>query len=105
MINTLLCKSLSLILRFIQSHDKVDPYFLEDWNIIFWHELAISIFLRDRSRKRYKLLIENPMKIAILHLFIMLVLSGIERFKLVPAKCHREFQPLQTVMNRASVRA
>ena len=91
MLNTLLCKSLSLILRFIQSHHKVDSYFLEDWNIILRSELTISVFLRDRSRKRYKLLIENPMKIAILHLFIMLVLSGIECFELIPSKCHREF--------------
>lgn len=65
--------------------------------------MGVSIFYR--SHKSNKFTRYNPIEISVLNSLVVLVLLDIKRPKVIPAKPDGVFQPLQTMKQRAVVKA
>jgi len=61
--------------------------------------------LVDWTHKRQEPTRNNPVEIAILHFLIVFVFFDVEGVVVVPAVPYREFQPLNTVLHGALVKA
>lgn len=68
--------------------------------------MAISVLLIpyiNWSHKGYKLARDNPVKVSVLNLFVMLVFFDVEGLKIVPIAFDCFLQPLKTVKHCAFI--
>ena len=64
-----------------------------------------GVSLIDRSHEGQELAGDNPVKITVLHLFVVFVFPRIESLKVVPSEPYRVLQPLQAMQDGALVLA
>ena len=72
---------LSLIEAYHVSHSKV----MEDFDVVFWAS-AEAAFVRRWSHECDEFSRNDPIEVAILHFFVILVLTGIKGSEVVPTK-------------------
>ena len=98
-------KFVLLILGLIQSYNEADVHFLEDGNVVFGGERAISVGHIQGSGEGDELAGQYPVQVSVLDLLEVLVLLDVECRVVVPAERDGELQPLEAVQVDAFVRA
>ena len=91
MFNTLFGKACRVISFIIESDDCFNAHLLENRYVICRGKHTISIFVDCRViwwAKCYKLFRHDPVQIAVLHTFIMLILVQVELFIVEPSQLH-----------------
>ena len=107
MVNPLSKERRAVILGFVESDDFANIKVLEDVDVTC-SRMTVAVHgvsLINGSHKGQELARDNPVKIAVLYLLIMLVLSRIESLKIVPSKSDSMLETLQTVLDGALVLA
>ena len=106
-VNPLRKERRAVILGFVESDDFANIKVLEDVDVTC-SRMTVAVHgvsLINGSHKGQELARDNPVKIAVLYLLIMLVLSRIESLKIVPSKSDSMLETLQTVLDGALVLA
>ena len=104
MVDSCFYEFLFLILGFIQTNHQLNSEFLEDGHVIFRSKATILVGHIERTTESDKLFRQNPVKIAVFYLLVVLVLLHIECVVAVPSKCDSVLQTLETVLHCAFVR-
>ena len=105
MVDTLLQEAVTIILSLVESDDLGDVEMLEDVDVA-GGGVAVAVdgvALVDRAHEGEELAGDDPVQIAVLHLFVVLVLARIKRFEVVPSKLDGLLETLEAVLNRAVV--
>ena len=98
---------LPIIFLIIESYNFVDPYVVENVNV-FAGMLAVPVrrvSVLDGSHEGDKFTRNDPIKVAILNTFIILVFFYIEGSEVVPSESYGVFEALEAVEKCAIVEA
>jgi len=103
MFDSLLGELALFVLWLVEADDKRHSHFLKNGHVVVWGEGAVPVSDIEGARKGHELVGYNPVQVAILHLFKVLVLLNVECAVVVPAQGHRELKPLEAVVVSALV--
>lgn len=93
------------ILWFVEPDHVGDPEVFENLDVVFWSvsPLWLPRLRVNRPHERDELVWNNPIKITVFHLLVVLVLLVVKLSENVPAQAYRKLKALQAVENRALV--
>ena len=103
MFDSLFSELALFVLWLVETDDKRHSHFLENGHVVVWGEGAVPVSHIEGARKGHELVGYNPVQVAILHLFKVLVLLNVECAIVVPAKGHRELKTLEAMVVSALV--
>ena len=98
-VNVLVQERLTIVLGFVEANNFVDSEVLEDVDVA-GSCVAISVdrvTSVDGAHKSQELAWDDPVKVAVLDLFVMLVLSSIECLEIVPSLLNAHLETLKTL--------
>ena len=96
----------SVVLGFIQAHDVGHSKVFKHLQIVFWGITAtVKTYLVDGSHEGNVLLWNDPVQITIFNFLVVLIFLVVELSEVIPAETDGDLEPLQTMKDRAAVRA
>lgn len=107
LIDSVLCEACSIILGVIESNDLCHVQVLKDCDIALGRVAVLASFAFDGingTHEGHKLAWNDPVKIAVLDFFVVLILSYTELFEIVPTLLDSKLKSFQTMQHRQFVK-
>lgn len=99
MFDSVLDEFLAFVLGFIKSDNMGNSEVFEDLEVVFREVAPLFPFVVHGSHEGDELAWNNPIEVAVLDLFVVLVLLGVEGLELVPAQLNGDLQTLEAVVD------
>ena len=99
-LDAVLSETLWVVFRLVKLHNAFNVFFLENWNIVFWTEVSIAVFVHSLvlgGAESQKLSWNDPIHVAVFHFFVILIILHIKALQRKPPCFDRKLECLETV--------